>query len=103
MNVMDMTPEELFALLEPMRQAKVLKALDVRRCSSHYCFHIGKYEHLDCKVVIATRVKFSPGKCAELGLPNRVIPGRAWLGAAPGGEIYGCSHTFELTTDDGWM
>lgn len=85
-----MTPEELFAVVEPLRKAKQLKLLDVRRCPDG-CFLVGNYEYRGQQVAIITRVKVSESKSRLLGVP-RETPGRAWLGFAPSGSLVGCKH-----------
>lgn len=94
MPVMDMTPESLFAAIEPARKAGRLKALRVTRCSVRGCHLVGAYELTGRVVVIATPFKLSPTKATDLGLP-RHVPGRAWLDEVPEGTTVACDHRLE--------
>jgi hypothetical protein len=94
---MDMTPEALFALVEPHRAARELEAKTVLRCKSRGCHQIGTYVFRGTVVTIVTPIRLSSGKAAELGIDRRV-PGRAWIDTAPAGEIYGCDHHLAFTT-----
>lgn len=92
MTVMDMTPVELFKLLEPERKARNLKAITVKRCGKCHHFQIGTYEFRGKRVVIIGGFRYSPAWAAQLGLSENKIPGRAWAGPhAPSGQMYGCS------------
>lgn len=92
MTVMDMTPEDLFSLVEPHRAAGELEARHVDRCELRHCHLVGFYVFRGTAVVIATPFKLSAQKAGATGLPRRV-PGRAWIGERlPRGTYFGCDH-----------
>lgn len=98
METVTMSPEELFNLIEPQRAGGELTAKTVSRCPNRRCHQIGVYEFRGAEVTVVTDLRLSPGKAEELGLPQ-VVPGRAWLGRAPAGEVYGCAHGIKWTKE----
>lgn len=86
-----MDPETLYALFEKARAEGEAESIHVARCSKRRCRVVGEYHLRGTDLSVATPVKLSSAKKEQFGVTGN-IPGRAWLGPIPSGEIVGCDH-----------
>ena len=93
-----MTPEWMFELVEPSINRGEVDAIWVDRCDQRRCRMAGRYQIRDGVVAVAFPFRLSPGKAAEMGMPQNV-PGRAWVDRLPGGTVTACDH--EVHTEVG--